>query len=67
MTDRKARGTLALAALLAAGLVVSCSGHFTPRPQPPLADLNAQSLDAFRESFNSASDQVRIILLLSPT
>lgn len=67
MRDRKARSVLALIALLGAALVVSCAGHRTPSPQPPMADLDAQSLDSFRERFNAASDQVRIILLLSPS
>ena len=44
----------------------SCD-HTTPAGQPPLMDLTNESLGAFREQFNNASDQTRIILLLSPT
>jgi len=43
------------------------SDHNTPGDQEPLTDLNARTLEAFKERFNRASDQQRIILLLSPT
>ena len=42
-------------------------GHETPATQEALSDLNAKTLDAFKDRFNSASGQQRIILLLSPT
>ncbi len=41
--------------------------HDTPGDQEPLTDLTAQTLEAFKGRFNRASDQQRIILLLSPT
>jgi hypothetical protein len=41
--------------------------HKTPTAQAPLADLTAQTLEAFRNQFNAAKDRTRIILLLSPT
>ena len=41
--------------------------HKTPGVQAPLADLTAQSLEAFKTQFNAAKDRTRIILLLSPT
>ncbi len=43
------------------------TGHRTPANQPALADLSEQSLDTLQAQFNGASDQVRLILLLSPT
>jgi hypothetical protein len=43
------------------------SGHLTPAGQPPLADLTDASLNSLRDDFNRSPDQVRIILLLSPT
>jgi hypothetical protein len=52
--------------LLAAGYYLT-GGHETPPNQPPLADLNGQSVQAFKQQFNSAADRTRIILLLSPT
>ena len=41
--------------------------HDTPGDQEPLTDLNTKTLEAFKDRFNRASDQQRIILLLSPT
>ena len=41
--------------------------HNTPGVQEPLTDLNAQTLETFKDRFNRASDQGRVILLLSPT
>ncbi len=43
------------------------SGHQVPAGQPPLADLNTDSLDTLKSDFNRNSDRVRVILLLSPT
>ena len=43
------------------------ANHDTPGDQEPLTDLNAQTLEAFKDRFNQASDQRRVILLLSPT
>ena len=38
-----------------------------PEGQAPLTALGTASLDAVAEEFNRASDQIRIVLLLSPT
>jgi hypothetical protein len=38
-----------------------------PEGQPPLAWLAPGALDAIRGSFNEASDEVRVVALLSPT
>ncbi len=57
---------VAVAALLGAGWY-QFGGHRTPKGQPPLADLNAASLDQLRADFNAAADETRMILLLSPT
>jgi len=43
------------------------SGHQVPAGQPPLADLNTDSLATLKSDFNRNSDRVRVILLLSPT
>jgi hypothetical protein len=43
------------------------SGHQVPAGQPPLGDLNINSLDTLKADFNRNSDRVRVILLLSPT
>jgi hypothetical protein len=39
----------------------------TPAGQPPLAEVNQQSLETFKSDFNRARGQVRVIALLSPT
>jgi hypothetical protein len=41
--------------------------HATPQPQEALSDLNLQTLDSFKDRFNRDADQLRVILLLSPT
>jgi hypothetical protein len=41
--------------------------HQTPAGQPPLGELNASSLETLKAEFNRASEQFRIIVLLSPT
>lgn len=38
-----------------------------PAGQPPLAMLDAGSMSALRADFNAAADQIRVIVLLSPT
>jgi len=55
------------AVILVLGIAYYFGGHKTPANQPPLSDLNSQSIAAFREQFNRDSDKVRVILLLSPT
>jgi hypothetical protein len=41
--------------------------HNTPGPQPPLGFLDARSVGTLRADFNRAANDVRIIVLLSPT
>lgn len=38
-----------------------------PPGQPQLATLHPAALDGFREEFNRAAGQVRVVILLSPT
>ncbi len=38
-----------------------------PAGQVPLTSISTASLDQVRDEFNRAADQVRIVLLLSPT
>ena len=38
-----------------------------PAGQPPLAVLSAPTLETLRADFNAHADQVRIVVLLSPT
>jgi len=39
----------------------------TPAGQPPLVALTPENFDQFQTQFNEASDNVRVVLLLSPT
>jgi hypothetical protein len=63
-----------IAALVVAGAAVIAlavryyfAGHQVPAGQSPLADLTTASLDSLRADFNRTPDQLRMILLLSPT
>jgi hypothetical protein len=59
---------LGLAALVIfAGLFYLYGGHQTPKGQTPLADLNASNLNELKNVFNDSHDQVRVLVLLSPT
>jgi hypothetical protein len=39
----------------------------TPPGQPPLTSLTQNNLDQFRNDFNGAGNEARLVLLLSPT
>lgn len=56
-----------VAVLLIAAAWYQFGGHRTAPGQPPLAELHASSIDRLRADFNAATDQPRMILLLSPT
>lgn len=42
-------------------------GSKVPTGQPPLLSLTSSNFEQMRTAFNSASGEVRIVLLLSPT
>jgi len=42
-------------------------GRAVPAGQSPLVSLTSTNFDQLRAAFNSASGEVRIVLLLSPT
>jgi hypothetical protein len=66
----KRRALLAAVAVLVvilAGLWYAFAGHRQPAGQVPLADLTATTLPTLQEDFNRHADEVRVILLLSPT
>lgn len=60
-----------LAGLVLTGLLALCwhfyAGGNVPPGQSPLVSLTPTNFDQLRTSFNAASGQVRIVLLLSPT
>jgi hypothetical protein len=39
----------------------------TPPGQPPLTSLTQNNFDQFKNDFNAAGDEARLVLLLSPT
>jgi hypothetical protein len=41
--------------------------HETPKGQSPLTDLTRANFHAFEEQFNNASEETRVVVLLSPT
>ena len=41
--------------------------HQTPGGQPPLAEMDPQSLESLKAQFNQAAGEFRVVLLLSPT
>lgn len=65
----KRRALLAAVAVVVilGGLWYAFAGHRQPAGQAPLADLTATTLPTLQEDFNRHADEVRVILLLSPT
>ena len=59
-------GAILVALLAAAGLYLYGGGQ-TPAGQPPLKNLSAQSVGEVKNEFNVAKEDVRVLLLLSPT
>ena len=65
--NRKRVFAIAAALLLCGVLFYLYGGHETPSGQPPLAELQAGNFAAIENAFNAAADDVRVLLLLSPT
>ena len=65
----KRRHILAIVAalVLCGALFYLYAGHRTPAGQPPLAELIPQNFTTIETAFNAAQDDVRVVLLLSPT
>lgn len=59
-------GALMAVALLAA-LIYFYGGSRVPAGQPPLLSLTPQNVTEFKTAFNAAKEDVRVLLLLSPT
>ena len=56
-----------LAVLLLAVIIYLYGGSQAPSGQPPLRSLTAQSVAEVKNEFNAAKNDVRVLLLLSPT
>ena len=50
-----------------AALVYFYGGSQAPSAQPPLKSITAQNVADVKSQFNAANDDVRVLLLLSPT
>jgi len=57
----------AIGAVLLAALIYFYGGSQTPAGQPPLRSLTAENLNELKKDFNAAKDEIRVLLLLSPT
>jgi hypothetical protein len=55
------------AVVLRAVFVYFSGGGQAPSGQPPLQSLTAQNVAEVKNGFNAAKDDVRVLLLLSPT
>ncbi len=63
-----ATALLLIAAIAGAGFVwVKYAPRHTPRGQPSLSPLDAETFPAFRDAFNADADKTRVVVLLSPT
>jgi len=56
-----------LAIAFAAALFYFYSGSETPAGQAPLQSLTTQNVAGVKNAFNATRDDVRVLLLLSPT
>lgn len=65
------RKRLVIVAAIAVVLASLAAWRFAPSDvptgQPPLATLDAASLEGLRADFNRHADHVRVVVLLSPT
>jgi hypothetical protein len=43
------------------------AGHSTPAGQPALTSLTSENFSTLAAAFNATKDEVRVVLLLSPT
>jgi len=56
-----------VALLLLGALVYIYGGGQVPSGQPPLRSLTGQNIGEIKSEFNTSKDDVRVLLLLSPT
>jgi hypothetical protein len=56
-----------VASLLADHLPSGLFSYGAPAGQPPLAEMDARSMETLKAEFNQAKDEYRVIALLSPT
>lgn len=66
MTRKQILSSTAALGLIAV-LAYCYGGSQTPPGQPPLVRLTAENVSQVRTAFNAAKDDVRLLVLLSPT
>lgn len=59
-------GAILVSLLIAAALYLYGGGQ-TPSGQPPLRNVIAENVVEIKNEFNAAKDEVRVLVLLSPT
>ncbi len=69
MQTRRVKYVLWLVGIIAALVIVwyLWVSKGTPPGQPPLTSLTQYNLDHFKNDFNGAGDEARLVLLVSPT
>jgi hypothetical protein len=67
MSRRKYVLAATVAILIIGALVYFYGGGQTPSGQPPLARLTPGNISQVQTAFNAAKDDVRVLVLLSPT
>jgi hypothetical protein len=65
--SRKSIVAIVVAVVVGSLLVYLYGGHQTPIGQPALAELRPENVNTLANAFNDAKDNVRVLLLLSPT
>jgi hypothetical protein len=65
--SRKSILVALLTVVLMGALVYFYGGSQAPEGQAPLERLTTQNLGEIKAAFNATKDQVRVLLLLSPT
>jgi hypothetical protein len=67
MSRRKYVLDATVAILIIGALVYFYGGGQTPSGQPPLVRLTPEKISQVQTAFNAAKDDVRVLVLLSPT
>ena len=69
MQTRRVKYVFWLVGIIAALLIVPYLwlSNVTPPGQPALTSLTQNNIDQFKQDFNGAGDEARLLLLLSPT
>jgi hypothetical protein len=65
--SRKRIIVIIAALVLGIVLLYFYAGHQTPAGQPPLAELKPANFTTIENAFNAAKNEVRLLVLLSPT